>query len=101
LNAERNPSGFSPFNSSTVFDFERTPLLSIERGRAFINSSGDKVSQSPKTRGFCKSCSDWIVDEGWQEDGTYFCPTCLEFRNVELVWRQNEGLVQDTTEKFS
>lgn len=50
---------------------------------------------------FCPQCADWIVEEGWQEDGTYFCPTCLEFRNVELVWRQNEGLVQDTTEKFS
>ena len=47
--------------------------------------------------GFCAVWSEWLVEEGWQEDGTYFCPTCLEFRNVELVWRQHEGLVQDIT----
>ena len=47
---------------------------------------------------FCPQCADWIVEEGW-EDGNYFCPTCLEFRNVDLVWRQNEGLVKDTNEK--
>jgi hypothetical protein len=67
----------------------------------FINSSGDAVSQSPKTRDFCRSCSDWIVDEGWQDDGTYFCPTCLEFRKVDLMWRPDECLVHDITENFS
>ncbi len=63
--------------------------------------SGDLMDTNQPEAGFCAVCSDWLVEEGWQEDGTYFCPTCLEFRNVELIWRQNEGLVQDTTEKFS
>jgi hypothetical protein len=63
--------------------------------------SGDLMDTNQPETGFCAVCSDWLVEEGWQEDGTYFCPTCLEFRNVELVWRQHEGLVQDTTEKFS
>lgn len=59
------------------------------------------MSQSPKTRDFCRSCSDWIVDEGWQEDGTYFCPTCLDFRKVDLMWRPDECLVHDITENFT
>jgi hypothetical protein len=63
--------------------------------------NGESMDTNKPKAGFCAVCSDWLVEEGWQEDGTYFCPTCLEFRNVELVWRQNEGLVQDTTEKFS
>ena len=59
--------------------------------------SGDLMDTNQPEAGFCAVCSDWLVEEGWQEDGTYFCPTCLEFRNVELVWRQHEGLVQDIT----
>ncbi len=63
--------------------------------------NGEPMDANQSEAGFCAVCSDWLVEEGWQEDGTYFCPTCLEFRNVELVWRQSEALVQDTTEKFS
>jgi formamidopyrimidine-DNA glycosylase len=36
---------------------------------------------------FCEECSDWIRPEGWQEDGRYFCPTCLKFIKVDLMWR--------------
>ena len=52
-------------------------------------------------KAFCESCSDWISDEGWQEDGSYFCPTCLEFREVDLVWKPDECLINDISENFS
>ena len=73
----------------------------IYKGGTTTTATTPPHGDSYTAENFCEICADWIVEEGWQEDGTYFCPTCLESRNVELVWRQNEGLVQDTTEKFS
>ena len=37
--------------------------------------------------GFCDNCADWLVPDGWQEDGRYFCPTCLDFVPVEEIWK--------------
>jgi hypothetical protein len=59
------------------------------------------VRREESNQGFCNSCSDWIVDEGWQEDGRYFCPTCLEFIEVDLVWKPGECLVHDISKNFS
>ena len=37
--------------------------------------------------GFCDNCADLLVPDGWQEDGRYFCPTCLDFVPVEEIWK--------------
>ena len=68
-----------------------------------ITTTATTPTPTPETgqRPFCDSCSDWIVDSGWQDDGTYFCPTCLEFRKVDLMWRPDDGLVHDITENFT
>ena len=31
---------------------------------------------------FCQICSDWLKRENWQDDGRYFCDTCLESREA-------------------
>jgi hypothetical protein len=49
---------------------------------------------------FCLNCSDWLKRENWQDDGRYFCDTCLEFREVDLMWKPDDGLVHDITKDF-
>ena len=39
-----------------------------------------------KCNGFCVKCADWLAPDGWQEDGRYFCPTCLDFVPVDDIW---------------
>ena len=63
--------------------------------------NGEPMDTNQPEAGFCAVCSDWLVDEGWQEDGRYFCPTCLEFIEVDLVWKPGECLVHDISKNFS
>ena len=54
---------------------------------ASTSSCGAKNSQNS----FCYGCADWIIEEGWQDDGRYFCWTCLEFSTVDLDWKPDSS----------
>lgn len=44
--------------------------------------------------GFCEICADWLSPDGWQDDGRYFCPTCLDFVAVEEIWKMGDAIAQ-------
>ena len=50
--------------------------------------------------GFCDNCADWLVPDGWQDDGRYFCPTCLDFVPVEEIWKMTAAITPGYQMKY-
>ena len=74
---------------------------SLFRGSTTTTSSTEAKIPDSDNGTFCENCADWLYPEGWQEDGRYFCPTCLEFIEVDLAWKPGECLVHDITKNSS
>ena len=60
---------------------------SLFRGSTTTTSSTEPEVLDSGNGAFCENCADWLHTEGWQENGTYLCPTCFKISKIDLMWK--------------
>lgn len=53
---------------------------------AVVQESGKVREMISTNQAFCNKCADWLYEDGWDELGRYFCPTCLAFVDTDPIW---------------